>query len=92
MCIHHLVCASSVLLVMSDSLQPHGPEPARLLCPWESRGKNTVVGCHLLLQKIFLTQGSSLHLLCLLHLQASSLPLAPSEELRSKAESENLYF
>ena len=33
-------------------------------------------GCHALLQ-IFLTQGRKLHLLNLLHWQASSLPLAP---------------
>ena len=32
---------------MSDSLRPHGPWPARLLCPWDSPGKNTGVGCHL---------------------------------------------
>ena len=29
----------------------------RLLCPWDSTGKNTGVGCHELLQGIFLTQG-----------------------------------
>ena len=28
---------------MSDSLQPHGLQPARLLCPWDSSGKNTGV-------------------------------------------------
>ena len=31
-------------------------EPARLLCPWVSPGKNTGVGCHFLLQRIFPTQ------------------------------------
>ena len=36
--------------VMSDSLQPHGLQPARLLCPWNSPGKKTGVGCHSLLQ------------------------------------------
>jgi len=36
------------------------------------------VGCHALLQGIFLTQGSNPSLLCLLHSQAGSLPLAPS--------------
>ena len=41
-----------------------------------SPGKNTEVGCHFLLQGIFQTQGSNLHLLCLLHWQAGSLPLA----------------
>ena len=30
---------------MSDSLRPHGLEPARLLCPWDSPGKNTEEGC-----------------------------------------------
>ena len=29
----------------------------RLFCPWESPGKNTAVGCHALLQGVFLTQG-----------------------------------
>jgi len=32
----------------------------RLLSPWDSLGKNTIVGCHALLQGIFLTQGSNL--------------------------------
>ena len=31
----------------------------RLLCPWDSPGKNTVVGCHFLFQGIFPTQGSN---------------------------------
>ena len=35
------------------------------------------VGCHALLQGIFLTQGSNLCLLRLLHWQVDSLPLAP---------------
>ena len=34
-------------------------QPARLLCPWDSPGKTTGVGCHALLQGIFLTQGSN---------------------------------
>ena len=48
-----------------------------LLCQWDSPGKNTGVGCHALLQGIFLTQGSNLHFLCLLRWQAGSLPLGP---------------
>ena len=40
--------------VVSDSLRP-----ARLLCPWDSPGENTGVGCHFLLQGIFPTQGSN---------------------------------
>ena len=34
-------------------LQPHGLQPARLLCPWDFPGKNTGVGCHFLLQETF---------------------------------------
>ena len=35
---------------MSDTLPPHRWQPTRLLCPWDSPGKNTGVGCHFLLQ------------------------------------------
>ena len=60
---------------MSNSLQPPGLQPSRFLCPWDSPGKNTGAGCHFLLQGIFLIQASNPCLLCLLHLQAGSLPL-----------------
>ena len=43
--------------VMSKSLQVHGLQPIRLLCPSDSPGKNTVMGCHSLLQGIFPTLG-----------------------------------
>ena len=48
--------------VMSDSLLHRGLWPTSLLCPWNSPGKNTGVGCHSLLQGIFLTQGLNLGL------------------------------
>ena len=48
-------CAQSSLTVW-----PHELQPTRLLCPWDDPGKNTGVGCHFLLQGIFLTQGSNL--------------------------------
>ena len=35
------------------------------LCPWDFPGKNSVVGCHFLLQEIFLTQELNLGLLLL---------------------------
>ena len=35
---------------MSNSVQPHRWQPTRLPHPWDSPGKNTGVGCHLLLQ------------------------------------------
>ena len=57
--------------VMSDSLQP-----ARFLCPWDSPGKTIGVGCHFLLQGIFLIQGLNQ---CLLHWQVDSLPLSHLE-------------
>ena len=56
----HIRCLQCVCVscsVMSDSLRPHGLEPTRLLCPWDSLGKNIGVGCHSLLQGVFLTQG-----------------------------------
>ena len=49
----------------------------QVLCPWDSPGRNTGVGCHSLLQGIFPTQKSTPCLLCLLLWQAGSLPLAP---------------
>ena len=45
---------------------------SRLLCPWNSLGKNTGVGCHFLLQGTLPTKALNLHLLCLLHWQAHS--------------------
>ena len=37
----------------------HGLKPARLLCLWYFLGRNTGVGCHVLFQGIFLSQGSN---------------------------------
>ena len=61
---------------MSDSLRLHGLYVARQapVSVGFFHGKNTGVGCHFLLQGIFLTQGSNL---CLLHWEADSLPLNP---------------
>ena len=52
-----------VTLVMSNSVQPCRLQPARLLCPWDSLGKSSRVGCHALLQEILPTQGSNQGLL-----------------------------
>ena len=35
---------------MSDSVQPQTRQPTRLLCPWDSPGRNAGMGCHFLLQ------------------------------------------
>ena len=54
-----------VILVAQScpTLWRHGLQPARLLWPWDSPGKNTGVDCHSLLRRVFLTQGSNLGLL-----------------------------
>ena len=62
---------------LSESLWPCGLKPNRLLCPWNFTGQNTGEGCHFFLQGVFPTKGLKLHLLCLLHWQVDSLPLAP---------------
>ena len=48
------VCVCSVI---ADSLRPCALWTTRLLCPWDSPGKNTGVGCRFLLKGIFPTQG-----------------------------------
>ena len=60
--------------IMSNSVTLWTIQPSRLLCPWDSLGKNTGVGCHFLLLGI-LTHGSSLHFLHLLQHEVDSLPL-----------------
>ena len=71
---HQCECECRVASVMSDTLRPHGLYPARLLCPWDSPGKDTGVGRHFLLQGNLPDPGMDPHLL---HWQAGSLPLAP---------------
>ena len=66
-------------------LQPHGLQPARLLCPWDFLGKYTGLGCHFLPQGTFLTQGLKLHLLyCRWSpaLQADSLLMSHQRSLK----------
>ena len=67
---HHLgkpiyirLCCCLVTSVMSDSVGPCGLPPARLLYAWDSPGKSSRIGCHTLLQEIFLIQGLNLGLL-----------------------------
>ena len=44
---------------VTSVMWPCGPQPTRLLCPWDASGKNTGMGWHALLQGIFPTQGSN---------------------------------
>ena len=43
------ICCCWVSSAVSDPVWPHRQKPIRLLCPWDSPGKNTGVGCHFLL-------------------------------------------
>ena len=56
-------CVSHSVIVVSDSLWPHGLQLTRLLCPWSFPGKDAGVGCHFLLQGILPTLGSH-HISC----------------------------
>ena len=71
------VPACKVASVMLTVCDPVDWSPFRPLCPWDSPGKNTAVGCHFLLQGIFPTQELNPHLLRLPHWQAGSSPLVP---------------
>ena len=53
------VCLLSRVGLFAAPWTPWLCEPARLLCPWDSPGKNTGVSFHFLLQGIFLIQGFS---------------------------------
>ena len=51
------VCVHAQLLSHAWLCDPMNcMQPIRLLCPWDSPGKNTEVDCHFLLQRIFPTQ------------------------------------
>ena len=75
------------LFVTPWAIARHAP-----LCPWDSPGKNTGMGCHFLLQGFFLTKRSNPCLLHLLHWQAGSLPLAPPGKSTSTGETINYRF
>ena len=70
-------CAQSLscdqLFATPRTCSPPPWRPARFLCPWDSLGKNTGLGCHFLLQEIAPTQGSNSRLL---HWPAVSLSLS----------------
>ena len=54
MCVH---CVRGLVAQSCPTLRPHGLQPVRLVCPWNSPGKNTGVDCHSFLQRTFPTQG-----------------------------------
>ena len=72
-----ILCVCWVASIVSNSTRPYGLQPTRLLCPWDSPGKNTGVSWR------SSSRGSSWPgdrigvSLCLLHWQEGSLPLLP---------------
>ena len=74
------VHAQSLRLCLT--LRPNGLQPTRILCPWDSPGKNTGVHCHFLLQGIFPTWGSNPCLSASPALQVDSLPTEPPRKPR----------
>ena len=55
-----LRCSDSEVAQLCPALcDPVVLQPTRLLCPWDSPGRSTGVGCHCLLQGIFPTQKSN---------------------------------
>ena len=69
--IHDLIGTCCCCLVAQVCLTLCDPMDYRLLCPWDSPGKNTEEGCHSLLQGISPTQRLNPGLL---HWPADSLP------------------
>ena len=62
--LHTIKSQCCVASVVSDSVRPHGRQPTRLPCPWDSPGKNTGVGCHCLLQCMKVKSESEVTQLC----------------------------
>ena len=65
------VCACPITELCLTLCDPRDCSPPGSSVRGDFPGKNTGVGCHFLLQEIFLTQGSNLRLL---HWQVGSLP------------------
>ena len=72
--------AASVLLLQScPTLQPHRPQPTRLLCPWYFPSESTEVGCHALPQGSSQPRDQPLMSPASPALQVFSLPLGHQE-------------
>ena len=59
------LCVCVSCLVTSSCLQPHRLQPTRPLCPWDSPGKNTGVGCHSFSKKNYRKKENEVAQLCL---------------------------
>ena len=76
----------------STLYNPMGSSLPGFSVPANSPSKNTEVGCHFLLQGIFLSQGSNPCLLCLLHWQGDCLPTKPKTGFASFLKNVEGYF
>ena len=84
--IYHYLKVQVLVAQLCLTLRPH--DPTRLVCPWDSPGKNPGVACCALLQGILLTQGSNPGLLhnpglphhrqILCHLSDKGKPIIPA--------------
>ena len=70
LCPHCVLCCAQPCLILYNFIAQ------QTLLSWNSPSKNTGAGYHFLLQRTFLTQGSNLHLLCLLHFRWILYPLS----------------
>ena len=75
-----LLCVCLVTELCPTLCDPMDRSPPGSSVQGNCPGKNTRVGCHFLLQGIFLTQGLNPLLLCLLNWQVDSLPTVPPEK------------
>ena len=76
-CVCVCVCVKLLQLYLTIC-DPLDCKSTRLLCPWDTSGKNTGVGSMPSSRGIFPTQGLNPHHIHLLHWQEGSLPLTPS--------------
>ena len=89
LCPHCVLCCAQPCLILYNFIAQ------QTLLSWNSPSKNTGAGYHFLLQRTFLTQGSNLHLLCLLHFRWILYPLSHLGSLYSaftQEESQGFHF
>ena len=72
------------------TVRPRRRQPNRLLCPWDSPGKNTGVGCHFLFQCMKVKSESEVTQLCLT--LSDPMPLIFMENIYSSLHSQKPYF
>ena len=77
---HIYICISKLYLYMccAQSLQlclAFCEKPARLLCPWDSPGKNTRMGCYFLLQHVYTYKHIHIYKLSLVTISRNNVQL-----------------